>query len=385
MFAALASPAHAASREIDASPIWLREARVYVASRDTTTLVVGDLLCFDNRGKEVAAGRVTQVVERGLVQATLDSGTLAGIERLDRVRVRFERPAPRAIPALRVGFPSRRRSNLLFECAPAVASDSTRPYRVEPAGANAHRLVRPADVDTAWPETLTVRFFDHAGDEEIALERGELDLAVFWPGEWSSRARAAAGGPPPLGRFERGVVAALLDGAGGADPAVCDSLFALLDRGIFQGDLVPFPADSTRPPTPSIRAPIGIDAADLVGRIVIERLLSRSFTGAARDSAILFYLDAPAADADALLRAAARRAEARARTPRIRAAAAALRTGAPGPLDEATRARAWDELQMLPLFAIHCPVVARPEARAHLDRIGADAIVNLIRCGEAGR
>src|SRR5205814_1296313 len=56
---------------------------------------------------------------------------------------------------------------------------------------NEYRFVRdPGAAATPWPDTIMVGLFGETSDEEIALERGELDVAVFWPGEASARLRA---------------------------------------------------------------------------------------------------------------------------------------------------------------------------------------------------
>src|SRR4029077_8015933 len=68
------------------------------------------------------------------------------------------------------------------------------------------------------PDTLLVRLYGESADEEIALERGELDVAVFWPGELSTRMREdPRWGGALLGLRAHGVIAvAALHGAGGA-------------------------------------------------------------------------------------------------------------------------------------------------------------------------
>jgi len=43
-----------------------------------------------------------------------------------------------------------------------------------------------------WPDTIHVHLFDEASDQEIALERGDIDAAVFWPAELSTRMRGDA-------------------------------------------------------------------------------------------------------------------------------------------------------------------------------------------------
>src|SRR6185436_8262628 len=98
------------------------------------------------------------------------------------------------VATLRVGLPSPRRSNLLFTCdaALAVPRIGSATYARDTLDATGRRWLRvpapsPESVGTRAPDTLSVRAFEDATDEEIALERGELDAAVFWPGELSAR------------------------------------------------------------------------------------------------------------------------------------------------------------------------------------------------------
>jgi len=100
------------------------------------------------------------------------------------------------IAPLRVGVPAQHRWNLLFVCdapasPPRFGSAAYVRDSLDTSGERWLRVPQPA-VDSAGamaPDTLVVRAFDEATDEEIAFERGELDAAVFWPGELSARMR----------------------------------------------------------------------------------------------------------------------------------------------------------------------------------------------------
>src|SRR5262245_33953001 len=111
-------------------------------------------------------------------------------------------PPPAAVtrvPALRVGVPSPGRWNLLFTCeapvsAPRIGSAAYAADSLDPK-ARQWRRIEQSFSDSAGalaPDTLVVVPFDEATDEEIALERGEVDVAVFWPGELSARIRSDA-------------------------------------------------------------------------------------------------------------------------------------------------------------------------------------------------
>ena len=102
-----------------------------------------------------------------------------------------------APPVLRVGYPSPPRSSLLFECGSvALQLPQDGRYWVESIEGRTYRFIRERGVESSapWPDTLLLRLFDDVDDEEIALERGELDVAVFWPGEASAHIREVARG-----------------------------------------------------------------------------------------------------------------------------------------------------------------------------------------------
>ncbi|HEU4724548.1 MAG TPA: hypothetical protein VFU59_04525, partial [Candidatus Eisenbacteria bacterium] len=161
-------------------------------------------LLVDSGRKTVAAVAIVERIEGGLIVGRVQSGSLERERRLERLRVRLVRRALPAPASLRVGMPSAARAALRFGCgawtlrSPAVAS-----YRIEPAGRLAFRMTREGSRDSLaaaasaadgraaaiWPDTLHVSLFDDAADEEIALERGDLDVALFGPGELSARLR----------------------------------------------------------------------------------------------------------------------------------------------------------------------------------------------------
>lgn len=182
--------------------VWVRGDRVYIASPDSLALEPGMILTFMDRGKKVATGEVTAVHDRVLIAAKLTSGSLVKVKHLERLQITADRPVLRAPSLLRVGYPAAGRRNLLFDCSYQSVDSSLRVggdrhstlqrfYKSEVLDSRTHRLVRDSTVSVVapWPDTLLVRLFDEVADEEIALERGDLDVAVFWPGEASAHIR----------------------------------------------------------------------------------------------------------------------------------------------------------------------------------------------------
>ena len=145
---------------------------------------------------------------------------------------RVEPATSHAASRLRIGLPTGR-GNLLFACTPPPSTDPPRGYRADSAGRG---FVRNDAGMEAWPETLAIARFADAADQEIALERGEIDLAVFWPGELSGRMRADRGRwAIAMGARSRGVLAAF------TPPALEGAPFAALNRQLFRDDLLPLP------------------------------------------------------------------------------------------------------------------------------------------------
>jgi hypothetical protein len=204
--AIVVAPSNASAKPMplrDARVLWHRAGLLYVVLGDSTMVEPADTLLFDVRGKDVAKASVIDLAEGGLIVARLHSGSLERERRLDRLRVRLERRALPSLSALRVGVPSVRRAAVQFGCgAWALRSPAGATYGIEATGRLSFRMTRDRSggsstdsVDAAglvrasWPDTLLVNLFDDAAEEEIALERGDLDVALFGPGEISSRLR----------------------------------------------------------------------------------------------------------------------------------------------------------------------------------------------------
>jgi hypothetical protein len=200
---AFQSPCRTNAAEPQPHVLWVRGDHVYASLPDSTFAEAGDRVTLRDRKKTLATGEVAEVIRGEVALVRIHSGSLEGVRKLDQVRLRFERAPLPPLEALRIGVPSaRRRSDCdeLVGVAPAAAP----PYLVSLRNPMTWRLVRdtadsarPAPgAAAAWPDTLVVSLFDESGDEEIALERGELDVAIFQPGELSARMR---GDPRVLG------------------------------------------------------------------------------------------------------------------------------------------------------------------------------------------
>ncbi len=375
----VAFPLHASAQGQDArvSVVWARRERVVLAAADTLTLEPGGRLSFLERGRTVATGEVTRVVDRDIAVARLTSGSLARVKKLERLRVLFEPPRMPARSMLRLGVPGPGRANLLFRCEGLVldAASPARGYRTDALVEHGYRLVRGTELTSSapWPDTLLLRLFDEAADEEIALERGELDAGVFWPGELSSHMREDPRWRPPLmGVRARGALAAIESVAGTGDDAsaaLSDSLaFAALNRELFRGDLAPWgPAQPARGDTRGSSPARYLVDPSLPGQRALQVILNRGAAPpparAGSRTVEVAYLDVSIGSPDSLALAAAARAH--------RGAPA---TGARG---DSTRVRC--------VLAVGCPLVCAPDFRSRLEALGTDALVNLLACPPAGR
>jgi len=345
-----------AAPTLHATVLWARGERVYLAASDSAGVEPGTTLSFEYRGKTVATGEVTAVANGELITARLTGGSLQKVKKLDRVRVTASRPPIRPAPVLTIGYPSPDRPSLLFACdsMPLSPAGPGRLYRVDERAARAYRLVRNPDSAAAapWPDTLRVRLFDDAADEEIALERGELDAAVFWPGEASTHIREAMRwSRETSGTHGRGVLAALAGSrivTPGLTPGVPDlGPLELLNEVLFRGDLTPAglsPQASAGALARLARVRFEVDRA-CPGWQVLQQYLNRGEgpPGAPPAAEVIrvAYLDAPAG--------------------------------------------AQDSSRPVWFFTVGCPVLSRPELRPYLSALGPDMLANLFDCATPGR
>lgn len=360
LFAPRARAADARDLARDRAPriVWAGEGRVYVAMRDSGALAPGLLVRVFEREREIAAGEITRVLDGVLASVRLASGAVAADARFDRLEVVLETAPVRPVATLRVGLPAAGRRAIVPPCdvSRLDASALPRAYRSEALADGGARLVA-ADTSASaspWPDTLLVRRFADRADEEIALERGELDVAVFWPGEPSARLRDRASGFELLrGALARG---ALVAGRPASRPEADAALAARLEHALaqlnaelFGGDLQPLRARDGAQAAPGAAPPAAggllryaVDDA-LPGARAMERFLNRS-VGTARTSAVFVrHLDVPVASLDSL--------------------------AAAGAFGEAA-----------PVYVLRCPVLCGAARAADVRALGAERFANLLEC-----
>jgi hypothetical protein len=364
VFAALLPVRAAAADARERAPrvVWAGEGRLYVAAPDSGTLAPRMLVRVLEKGREIAAGEITRVLDGVLASVRLASGGVEAGARLDALAVELAPATVRPAATLRVGVPASGRGALAPPCDAARLDPSALPraYRTEALADGATRLVAAdsAAGAGAWPETLLVRAFADRADEEIALERGDLDVAVFWPGEPSARLRERVPGIQLLrGLRARGAIVARA--ADGDSVLVASVLprFSALDAELFAGDLLPWGA---RPGAadaagagvaPGAGAgPVRYSASGFPGAAAAMRFLNRNM-GSARVSfgtVLVSWADLPAA----------------ASAP---PEPAGLRPGE------------------IPVLALRCPVLCSAARADDVRALGADAFANLAACGTSGR
>jgi hypothetical protein len=334
---------------VNASPspstrvVLVRESRVYLALADSSSVRVGDRVDFRLRGRELAAGTATRVLGE-LAVVEISAGSIAKVHKLDRLEVSAQRANLASRARLRLGYPAATRSTLWFACERVdfLPPLPTGAYRLGASSERERRAVRDPSVlvGAPWPDTLVAHFFDDADDEEIALERGDLDVAVFWPGELSRHMREQSRWQGHLwATRSRGIVVARGLAASSTESAVAPDSAALdhFNRELFRGDLARWqsPASSARPFGP-IRFEVDLTSP---GWREMQRLLDTFAPPTTTRHARLSVLDQPVASLDSL---------------------------------EATG--------LTPLFLFRCPVVSSAELRPYLTALGPGALVDALDC-----
>ncbi|HET9250592.1 MAG TPA: hypothetical protein VFP58_00575 [Candidatus Eisenbacteria bacterium] len=359
-----ASTLRASPEPWNATVLWARADRAYVVLADSAAVEPGTALTFEEDGTTIARGEVVVAHEDQLISVRVISGSLAKARSLSRVKIFAEPPSLRAMPLLRIGYPSPGRPNLLFDCARIVprAGASGDLYRVDALSDRSYRFVRAAGVPAgSWPDTILVRLYDVSADEEIALERGDLDVAVFWPGEPSPHIRAhTSWKDDPAGSLEGGSLT--VEAPPGTDAegivwrrSAAQALRAMNDD-LFRGDLAECGSDlssATSDSVPVATAPhIKFDVNRAIpGWQPLERRLNQGLP--AKPGATLVV-----------------------RMNRVQrpypAAFSGEGSGSAGsPADSAPGACA---------FEIRCPVLSAPRLRPYLHALGPDALVRLFTC-----
>jgi hypothetical protein len=390
---------HAAPAPAATHVVWSRDARAYLAPADSGALAIGDRVWFVSSGDVIASGTVARVDAGGLALALLDSGSLDGAKRLDRVEVNVTRPPPRTPASLTIGCASPRRPMALLAPLKPISIGRARVpagYRLDTLATNGFRLVRDSLVSAPGrPDTLVVRWFDVVVDEEIALERGELDVAVFQPGELSAHVRDA----PRWRGFAMGERSHAALAWIAVDPNAVLILPRMPTRSasgasaaghcvLLNGDCGPWPpAESLFTRHDGLPPPGGaplfwsepVSPPDRGGDARVEARRNRG--SALR--ALLLDTDVHSVDSLALALANAVRGQPYAIEMRARADSLerAIRERAP----ETSVHAAWDVFACLhnsfgleEVLTLRCPVVCSSELRPYVDAVGAGAFADLM-------
>jgi hypothetical protein len=237
--------------DLDAKVVWAGDDFAVISSRVALPVASGDIIRFFERKKMVAEGSVQNILEPTTAVVGLapgSHGVLKSVKKLDHLRMTAETRLPERLTWLRVGFPSTGRSNLLPACDSLIPRPDINHHL---AKSNDHQMQWVRDSLSTplgpWPDTVLIRLFDDSADEEIALERGDLDLAVFSPGELSLHAREL--GPTKVrvhsATIVPGVIAAVRigaqeSGAAAELSAAEQQALARLRGELFGGDVIPY-------------------------------------------------------------------------------------------------------------------------------------------------
>ena len=356
----------------NATVLWARADRAYVILADSAAVEPGTALTFEVGGATIARGEVVVAYEGQLVSVRVTSGSLQNARALSDVKILAEPLSLRSMQLLRVGYPSPGRPNLLFDCAriaPRAAGAAgtlgvADLYRVDALSDRSFRFVlrSPERGRPYWPDTILVRLFDVAADEEIALERGDLDVAVFWPGEPSPHIRAhTSWNGDPAGSLEGGVLTAVApagtDAEGIAWKGSAARSLRALNEDLFRGDLTECPSDlfaaspsDSMPVASSPRIKFEVSRA-IPGWQPLERRLNQGLP--AKPGATLVV-----------------RVN---RTQRPDLVASASGGASVAPSDSTGCA-----------LEVRCPVLSAPRLRPYVHALGPDALVGLFTCSAKG-
>lgn len=324
--------------------VWVTGADAYVATADSSRFVPGTRIALLSGDRVWARGEV--VASLGAVARVRLDAALPADTPLAALTAASEPPGRAA--TLRVGVPASGRANLLVRCARTALRPEALPraYASEPLAGGA-RLVATDTLASPWPDTIVVRAFGDRDDQEIALERGELDAAVFWPGEPSARLRLTSNARLERGLRTRGGLAIASAPADSSRARAAIGELAAMGEGLLGGDLAPWPGAVPE----ASGAPIRWTAdAALPGRAVIEGFLHRARSAPPRAATVVrvAWLDA-------------------------------------APDGDAARDAAWRARGITPAFALQSAVVWSASRAADARRLDAGALANLFDCAPAAR
>jgi hypothetical protein len=364
------SPAAAQPKPLNAEVVWARGNRAHIASTDSIPVEIDDLLDFQVRGKTKAAGVVAEIHEAGLITARITSGSLDREKKLREVRIRAEPASLPRLTTMRIGVPGRNRRCPLFVCPPQWlpygwgAPNGYRSTTIAGTSPQAGFVrIDSIPLDGAWPDTIVLIPFEDAVDQGIAIDRGDVDLSIFYPGDPSPfvPTRRRDWKEVIYGTRPRGVLAAIRfeDGDAGASSVAGsgpteDSALEALNRDLFSGDLVRL---STGPPRGRLLA-WGMPIAAPMNTALSKATPSMP---APSDMTVLTYLEAAADRPDSL------RVEGR----------ECMRRVLPEFADRIARG---DPIVVTPLFGIRFPLVAGPPVRRLVRALGPDHFAALLDC-----
>jgi len=379
---------------------WAHGNRVYVAPGDSAHFIEGDRLVFALKKKPTVTLHVERVDPGGLASTVIASGSFKGVKdmaQLHLIAVEHTTPREPSGPVLvRIGAPGPRRTGRLWGCDTDSLPMMLPPvgYRVAGWAAESTIFVRDTTgMPPEWPRTLVLREFDDGADEEIAFERGELDAAVFWPGELSTRAREQPKWQDYLvGNRSRGVLAVVAVNGLAANvapraPSPADSAsLDFMNRFLYRGDLEPWSdgeTSATHTATTGLSMPSAVFERDTScsRSHPIEGFFGRPKKSSRAAPALrFFYVNALVRPADSLAIGIAERV-AHGRSASLRARADSLGreliTAPPkGPV--ALRATLHDQLGVVRVFTIPCPILCTDAYREFLRTLGPGAVADLI-------
>lgn len=342
-------------RTLDAQVIWARPGWCYLASADSTLFTTGIAIVIARGDRVLAEGRITRLLEPRLAAVRLESGGLEDQDHLEALRVRGESARDVRMTHLRVGLPSASRRNLLFACDRITPRLGFASETYDLAGDRMLRRLMGPTLPLA-PDTLDVLWFADANDADIAIERGDIDVAVFWPGELPARLRAPDHAARVFaGERSHGVLAAQLTPPDTLPLPGSD--MAWLTREAFASDAHLVAA----PPGEPTATRYKVDPA-IPGAATLQRVLTHVNRASAKRTVMLRWLD---------------EVELEPQPPSGRGMATRV-------VGAATRVALREHAQQ-PLLTMTFAVVASPAARAAVAAIGADSFAELIECARLPR
>lgn len=381
--------------------VWSRGEIAYLECSAPDTLLVGDRLVFVARGDTLALGTVERSDSGGLARAKLGFGGLSVAIAFDRIDVHVLRPGLPTLSSLTIGCPAIDRASSLFACGSGTIAGRlpSAGYTLRGRKPSTQLFVRDSSgVASAWPESLTIWSFRDAADEEIALERGWIDVALFWPGELSTRLRESKRWQGfRYGARSRGVIVGVASGetspaeSASVDPLASRSytnVFEQINEIVFRGDLGIWgmPASNAGHDERVVSPGQLVIRAERPPGCSLDSRLDNPF----QYSAIHFHrlrlytLEAPIAAADSVALAVAEH-EFAARRSDVRAGVDSLghflsREAAAGRApDASTAATALSRtLGVAGVLTIRCPVLSAPHYAPYLDALGPNALADLI-------